>query len=115
MNNQSTNLRLSRFGKVMRRIKENGIIREQDLTSQVTKRMQHCQRSSMHLIEDRDFSLRRKTRVMVGNLYSVGIVEERIVGDIVNNIRLVCLKSTAHKKRRQWGMLDISFHKYMKH
>jgi len=35
----------------------------------------------MHLIEDRDFSLRR-IRVMIGGLYNVAIVDERIAEDI---------------------------------
>lgn len=81
----------------MIRINGNGIRSEQDLRTQVTKIMQHHLKISMHLIEDRDFSLRSRGSVMVGNLYSVGIVMESIIGDIVHRIRVVCLISILHK------------------
>jgi len=77
MRNRSASLGLRRIGKVVRRIKEN-IRSEQDLGTQVAKGMQYNLRSSMHLTKDMGFSTRSITRVMVGNLYSVGIVVESI-------------------------------------
>jgi len=52
----------------MIKIKENGTRSEKHLRVQVIKRMKCHLRSSMHLIEDRDFDLRTKTRMQVGGL-----------------------------------------------
>ena len=64
----------------MRRIKESGLRREENLRIQMTRRMKHHTRNSMQLIEDRDFILRSRTRVMVGILCSVGLVARISVG-----------------------------------
>jgi len=74
MSNQSTNLRLSRAGKVMIRIQGNGIRSEKGLKIQVKKKKKHHIRSSMHLREGGDFNLRSRKRVMIGILYNVGLV-----------------------------------------
>ena len=113
MRNQSAYLRLNRIRKLVIGIKGNGIRSEQDLGTQVTKRMQHYLRISMHLTEDRDFDLRSRRRLMVGKFYIVGLVVERIIEEIVYNIRVVGLRSIVHMKHEQWGMLDRVFHKSM--
>lgn len=110
MSNQSRDLRLRKFGKLMKRIKENGIINEQNIGTEVTKRMQHHLRSSMPLTEDKDFGLRIITRVMAGSPCSFGLVEESIAKEIVHSIRVIDRRSIVQRKRRQWGMLDKVFH-----
>jgi len=94
----------------MKRRKKNRTINEQKLKIQVTKRMQPCIGSSMHLIEDMDFSMRSRTRVMVRSPYNVRLVEERIARDILHNIRVVDRISTMHRRHIWWGMLDIILH-----
>lgn len=55
---------------------------------------------SMHLIEDMDFGLRRRTWMMVRRHCSVGIVEESIAGEIVHNIRVVDQRSRVLKTQK---------------
>ena len=43
------------------------------------------------MTEDRDINLRSRTRMQVGSLYSVGLVEKIIAREIVHRIRVVCL------------------------
>lgn len=106
-------MKLSKIGKVMVRIRENGIRSEQDLRTQVTKRMQHYLRSSMHLTKGKDFSLRSRKRVMVGSLYNVGLAAKIIAGEIVHNIRVVDRKSTVLRRHKQWETLDKVFLRFM--
>eukprot|EP00253_Pinus_taeda_P034505 PITA_34505 len=108
-------LNLNGIGKVMTRLRENGIRSEEDYKTHVTKRMQCHTRSSMHLIEDKDFNPRNRTRVMVGSLYNVGHMERIIVGEIVHNIRVAYRKSIVLKRCKQWGMLDRVFLRFMQH
>ena len=98
-------MRLSKTGKIIIQIKGNGILSKQGFRIQVKKRMKHHIRSSMHLIEGRDFSLRRRTRVMVGSLYSFGLRARIIVGEISHNIRVVDRRSTMPRWHKQWKML----------
>jgi len=67
----------------------------------------------MHLTEDRDFNLRRRTRVVIGNLYSDGLVMESIAREIFHNIRVAYYKSTTLSRHKQWGMLNRVFHIFM--
>lgn len=113
MRNQSAYMRLSRTVKIMQRIKENGRRSEQVLKIQVTKRISHHLRISMHLIEDRDFSLRSKTRMMVGRPRSVGVVEEIIVGQIVHRIKVVDYISKLLRGHRHQSMLNRVSLKFM--
>ena len=48
----------------------------------------------MHPIEDRDFSMKKRIMKIVGNLYSVVLVEESIIREIFHNIRVVDCIST---------------------
>jgi len=73
----------------MIRIKENMIRSEQYLRTQVTKIMQHHLEISMHLIEDRDFGLMSKVRMMVGGPCNVGLMEESITREIVHSIKAI--------------------------
>lgn len=88
----------------MIRIKESGLRREENHRIQMTRRTQHCSRSSMHLAEDRDLSLRRRTRVTVG-LYNVGLMARIIAGEIIIVL----------KRHRQWGIFDRIFLVFMQH
>lgn len=62
MENRSAKLILRGIGEVMQRIKKNGAEREKGLRIQVTKRILHHLRSSMHQIEDKDSDKDNKTR-----------------------------------------------------
>lgn len=72
----------------MRRIRESGLGREENYSIQMKRRMQHCTRSLIHLIGDMDFILKGRERVIVGSLYSVGLVERIIIGEIVHRMRV---------------------------
>lgn len=49
------------------------------------------------------------------SLYSVGLVERMIAGDIVHNIRVVDRRSTVLMRHRQWGILEKVVLEFMYH
>jgi len=51
----------------------------------------------------------RRIRVKIEHLCGVRLVEERIIGDIVHNIRVVYLRSTVLRRHKKWKMFDIVF------
>ena len=63
----------------------------------------------MHLTKDMDFNLRSRIRMKVERLFSVGLVQESIIGEIVHNIRVVYHISTMLRRHRQWEMLGRVF------
>lgn len=95
--------------------KENGTEREQGLKIQVTRRMLHHLRRSIHMIEDRDSTQENKIRRQAGSLQSVGFVARIIAGGISCRIRVVDLRYTVRKRYRLFGMLVRVFHVSMKH
>lgn len=64
----------SYIGKVMIRIKENWTRNEQSLKMQVTRGMFPHLRSSIHLVEDEDFDLKRRIRMKARSIYIVVLV-----------------------------------------
>lgn len=93
----------------MQRTKEKWTKSKQDLRIQVISRMKCHLTSSKPLTEDRDIGPRRRTRMLVESLYSVGLVAKIIKGEIFPIIRVVYHRSTVLKTHRQWEMLGRVF------
>lgn len=82
----------------MKRTKEKWIKIEQVHKIHITRRMLHYLRGSMYQIEDREIKLKRRTRMEVRSLQSVGLVAKIIAGDIFHKIRVVDLRYTVHRR-----------------
>jgi len=76
-------------------------------------RMKHHTRGSIQLKEDRDFNMRRRTRVMERSLCNVGLAARIITGEIFNCIRVAYLGYTVLKRHKQLGMLERVFLRFM--
>jgi len=100
MRNRSACLNLNNIRKVITRIKESEIRREEHYMTHVTKTMQYYTRISMHLTKGRDSNMRRRTRVMEGSIYSVGLVARIIAGKISYNIRVADHRFTVLRRHK---------------
>jgi len=67
----------------------------------------------MHLKEDMGLSLRRKVKMMAESICSVGLVVERISGEIFHHTRVVDLIFMVLRRHKQLDMLHTLFLGFM--